>query len=100
MNKKLVAALFLFSGAIPAETDYPGDFYKALAAAGANIEVDALDSSPQRLAFILETWRSSGGRVAVKHFNKPIPANNGQPMPGHWLIEIARKYGGRITFED
>lgn len=100
MKRNLVAGLFLFSGTLAAETDYSGDFYRALAAAGANIEVDAPGGGAQRLAFILETWKGSGGKVVIRRFNELAPANNGQPLSASWLVELARSYGGRITFAD
>jgi hypothetical protein len=62
-----------------------------LAAAGANISIDAATTPEPRLAAIFQLWTHHSGTLSIR---------NADAIPGPILVQIARGLGSRVTFTE
>lgn len=59
-----------------------------LAAAGANISIDAVGTSPQILNAVIRLWDRGNGSVTIQ---------NASRLPDAVLVSVARALGNRVT---
>jgi hypothetical protein len=62
-----------------------------LARAGVNIVVDAAIAGHEEIEAVVRLWEQGSGSLTIR--------NAGQ-IPSGFLLEVARKFNGRVTLEE